>query len=259
MSVFRTGNDQFGNDIADSGGVSTAGRVTWLPYYCNYGDKSLDYLHWGGAFWYGTPDNEKFRYSTIPEAFVGSFGVPAGYVPGTSKVNVPSIANGTPPFVDTGVLDVNSFAHFGTEALWVRGPLSLQSEVMFANVEQVANPALFFWGYYAEASYFLTGESRPYDRKFGCLDRISPRHAFVADKGGCYGCGAWELLTRVSHVDLNDLTVRGGSIVDLTAGLNWYLNPYAKVQTNYIHSFLDRDPVGKSHADIIGTRFQVDF
>ncbi len=259
MSVFRTGNDQFGGDITDDGGFSTAGRVTYLPYFEDHGDKTLDYLHLGMAYWFGAPDNGKFRYATIPEAFVGAFGVPAGSVPGTSKVNVPSIANGTPPFADTGTFDVNTFVHFGSEFLWVRGPFSIQSESILASVEQTATRPLMFWGSYLEGSYFLTGESRTYDRKAGALDRITPIHSFTRDNCGDYGPGAWEALFRVSHLDLSAGNIRGGVMTDLTAGLNWYLNGYTKFQLNYIRSMLDKAPAGPSRADIAGIRMQVDF
>lgn len=259
MSVFRTGQDQFGNDIQDNGGFSTAGRVTYLPYFEDHHDKTLDYMHVGLAYWFGTPDNQKFRYSTIPEAFVGAFGVPAGSVPGTSKVNVPSIANGTPPFADTGTFDANTFLHLGSEFLWVRGPLSIQTESIMASVEQVGRRPLMFWGSYLEGTYFLTGESRTYDRKAGCLDRITPISPFTREGGCGYGPGAWEALFRVSHVDLSASNIRGGAMTDLTAGMNWYLNGYTKFQVNYIRSMLDKAPAGPSRADIAGIRFQVDF
>ncbi len=70
MSVFRTGQDQFGNDIQDNGGFSTAGRVTYLPYFEDHHDKTLDYMHVGLAYWFGTPDNQKFRYSVVPEKVI---------------------------------------------------------------------------------------------------------------------------------------------------------------------------------------------
>jgi phosphate-selective porin OprO/OprP len=258
-SVFRTGQDQYGNDITDDGGISTAGRVTWLPYFEDHLDKTLDYLHLGMAYWFGAPSNQRFRYATIPEAFVGAFGSPAGAIPGTSRVNVPSIANGTPPFADTGNIETNMFLHLGSEFLWVRGPLSFQSETMLANVEQTARRPLLFWGSYFEGSYFLTGESRTYDRKVGALDRITPIHSFLRDECGGYGPGAWEVLFRVSHVDLSANNIRGGYQTDLTAGLNWYLNGYTKFQLNYVRAMLDKAPAGDSRADIAGVRFQVDF
>ncbi|HUQ69176.1 MAG TPA: porin [Planctomycetaceae bacterium] len=264
MSGFRVGQDQFGNDIGDSGGWSTAGRLTHLLWYNDFKDaeKRLEYLHLGGAFWFGDPAADTFRYATIPEAFVGAFGVPAGTVPGTSKVQVPTIANGTPPFVDTGAIPTNTFTHLGSELLWVHGPFTWQSEVQLANLAQIGGPQLTFWGYYSEVMLFLTGESRTYNRKLGTLDRITPLRPYIRESDCEKGPGAWELAYRVSYIDLNDQNISGGRLADLTTGLNWYLNGYTKVQFNYIHAALNRNfngVNGPSDADIYGVRFQVDF
>jgi phosphate-selective porin OprO and OprP len=260
LSVFRLGQDQFGNDIADNGGASTAGRITWLPYFHERPDKQLQYVHVGGAFWFADPGNDRFRFATIPEAYVGAFGVPAGSNPGTSKIVVPSIANGTPPFADTGNLPVNTFTNLGTELLWVDGPLSTQSELQVSNVALIGDGMVTFWGLYHTVSWFATGESRPYDRKQGCLDRVTPRRPFLRDKSGCgYGPGAWEFAVRASYVDLDDGVVTGGRVSNVTSGVNWYLNGFTKVQFNYVHSLLSREPVGLSHANIFGVRAQVDF
>lgn len=264
LSGFRVGNDQFGNDIGDNGGWSTAGRLTHLMYY--HGDSQpnsrLEYLHLGGAFWLGDPGNDRFRYATIPEAYIGAFGVPAGQVPGTSGVQVPSIANGTPPFVDTGFIPTNTFVHLGGEALWAHGPWSWQSELQMATVSQIGGPQLNFWGFYSQWMWMLTGESRPYLRKIGAMDRIVPFRPFLR-QGDCQtGYGAWELAARVSYLDLDDANIRGGRLTDFTAGLNWYLNGYTKLQLNYIHAMLDRDfnnYDGKSNADIYLARMQLDF
>ncbi len=264
MSGFRTGNDQFGNDIGDAGGWGTSGRLTHLLWYDDYKDcaKTLDYVHIGNAFWYGDPGNNLMQYRTIPEAFVGAFAVPAGTIPGTSKVQVPSIANGTPPFVDTGLIPTNNFSHLGTELLWVQGPNSWQSEVQFATVSQINGSNANFWGYYSQISHFLTGESRPYNRKLGQLDRVVPLSPFVTKSGCVCGTGAWELASRISYLDLNSVNINGGELTDWTLGLNWYLNGFTKFQFNYVHAFLDRNFNGfngRSDANIYGARFQVDF
>lgn len=264
LSGFRVGNDQFGNDIGDNGGWSTAGRLTHLLYY--HGDSQphsrLEYLHLGGAFWFGDPGNDRYRYATIPEAYIGAFGVPAGLVPGTSGTHVPSLANGTPPFVDTGFIPTNTFVHLGGEALWAHGPLSWQSEMQMATVSQIGGPQLNFWGFYSQWMWMLTGESRPYLRKLGAMDRIVPFRPFLR-QGDCQtGYGAWELAARISYIDLDDANIRGGRLTDLTAGLNWYLNGNTKVQLNYILAMLDRDfrgYDGKSYADIYLARMQLDF
>jgi phosphate-selective porin OprO/OprP len=63
---------------------------------------------------------------------------------------------------------------------------------------------------------------------------------------------------RVSHVDLDDSPIQGGRLTDLTCGVNWYLNPYLRVQTNYICALLD-GPTGRSSANIFGARVGFDF
>lgn len=264
MSVFRVGQDQYGNDLGDAGGWSTAGRLTHLWWYEGSGEPHdrLDYLHTGASFWVGDPASNLFQYRTIPEAFVGAFGVPAGSVPGTSLQPVGSIANGTPPFVDTGAIPTNTFVHLGTEVLWAAGPFAWQSEVQMATVAQIGGPQLHFWGYYTQWMYFLTGESKPFLRKAGQIDRIQPLRPFLVSGDEVRGPGAWEVALRVSHVDLDNENIHGGRLTDMTVGLNWYLNGYTKMQFNYIRAMLNRQTAayaGPSAADIFGVRCQVDF
>ena len=257
-SVFKTGQDQFGDDIGDNAGISFAARGTHLAWYEEGENSSLYYLHMGGAFWYGNPGNDKMRYATIPEFYIGSFGSSPGNPVGTSKVPIPNVANGTPPFVDTGTFNCNNFQHYGGELAWSHGPFFVQSEAMLAVVNPQNNLAqMHYKGAYAAASYFLTGESRPYDKKAGCLDRVKPLQNFRTDTG-C-GYGAWELCSRYSYIDLNDGNINGGRMTDWTAGVNWYLNPYTKFQFNYIKSFLANPTYGHSYANMLGLRAQIDW
>jgi phosphate-selective porin OprO/OprP len=257
-SVFRTGQDQFGGDIGDNGGISMAARGTYLPYY-DEPSGGRYYTHLGAGYFLADPDNDVSRYATIPEFFVGE--VAPGAV-GTSQVPVPGAANGTRFFVDTGNIPTNISNRFGTEFLWVNGPLSVQSEAMVAVVDRLGAGSVYFPGVYAQVGYFLTGEHRPYDRNLGGIDRVKPFEDFFrvwTDSGICTGLGAWELATRVSWIDLNDDDVRGGELTDVTFGVNWYMNAYAKLQFNYIHAFLDDPTFGDSDTDIYGARMQMDF
>ena len=58
----------------------------------------------------------------------------------------------------------------------------------------------------------------------------------------------------MSWIDLNDDDVRGGELTDVTLGVNWYMNAYAKVQFNYIHAFLDNPTFGDSDTGIYAAR-----
>jgi phosphate-selective porin OprO and OprP len=227
-SYFRTGQDQFGSSLSTNGGNGMSARLTRLMWYECQGEQ---YLHVGGGYFFNSPPNDVTRFRSIPEIFVGEF-VPSGL--GTSGQPTPSLANGTPFFVDTaGIVDVNNVQTYGLEGLWVNGPLSLQTEAMAAIVDQSTSPQSSFDGGYATVGYFLTGEHRPYDRKAGAIDRVIPKSNFSRHGG----IGAWEIAARWSYIDLTDNEIRGGTMENLTVGMNWYTNPYCKFVFNYIHSW----------------------
>ena len=72
----------------------------------------------------------------------------------------------------TPVLDIEN------SVVW--NSLCVQSEVMVARTDRTVNegPNVTFWGGYLQASYFLTGEYRPYDRYQGYLSRVYPNERF---------------------------------------------------------------------------------
>ena len=256
-SYFRTGQDQFGNSLSSEGGNGFAGRLTQLLWYG--GGAGSEYMHVGGAYYFNSPPRGITRFRSIPEIYVGEAG--PGLV-GTSGQTVPGAANGTPFFVDTGLmLHVDDVQTFGLETLLVHGPLSFQAEAMAASVDQVGQRSLFH-GNYSQVGYFLTGEHRPYDRKAAVVDRIIPNQSF-----GKGGIGAWEVAARFSHIDLTDDAIIGGRMDNLTFGVNWFINPYVKWEFNYVHSWNDgrdhhpvlSDIYASSDINAFGTRVQADF
>ncbi len=260
LSYFRTGQDQFGDSLSKNGGNGLAGRLTHLLWYGGQGGD--EYMHIGGGYYYNSPPRDTVRFRSIPEIFVGEFRPSADV--GTSGQATPGVLDGTPFFVDTGALNnVTVVNTFGLENLWVHGPLSVQGEWMAADVNQRNNPSAILTGAYIQTGYFLTGEHRPYDRVAGAVDRVIPYHNL---KFGSGGYGAVEVALRYSYLDLTDENIFGGEMDNLTAGINWYLNPYCKCVFNYIHSWVDgRDlnppsfnPIS-SQTDAFGLRAQVDF
>ena len=147
----------------------------------------------------------------------------------------------------------------------VRGPLSVQSEYMLVPVQSMTDGTLYFNAFYLTASYFLTGEHRPYRKDQGTFDRVQPRRDFIRYAGQpqekCYelGPGAWEIAVRASQLDLNDATVNGGRLTDLTLGLNWYLNPYLRVTTNYIRAWSNVAIGDQIATDIFALRVGYEF
>jgi phosphate-selective porin OprO/OprP len=105
-----------------------------------------------------------------------------------------------------------------------------------------------FSGYYAYATWFLTGESRSaayltsanyvLPGTFGQIKIINPLSAG--------GWGAWELAARVSEVNLNSggylvqqplgisSSIQGGSQTDFTLGLNWYPDRGVRFMFNWV-------------------------
>ena len=258
MSVFRSGQDQFGDSISRVGGVGMAGRATYLPYY-DEPSEGRYFLHLGGGYYLNSPPDHVIRFRTIPEIFIGEN---APGVIGTSGQAVPGALNGTPFFVDTGPIRSNLVNTFGTETLLVNGPLMWQTEVMAAVVDQPDNPTATLWGFYTQAAYLLTGESHPYDRTFAVLDRLKPFESFFRSRANgqiCQGWGAWELAARLSHINLNSYNIRGGHMTDFTFGINWYLNPYSKMVFNYVNSNPNTPLHGKSTCNIYAAMIQMDF
>jgi len=144
----------------------------------------------------------------------------------------------------------------------VYGSFTLQGEYVCAMVDSKAAGDPDFSGFYLKGSWFLTGETRPYQKKTGVFSRIKPRRNFTGNFGD--GPGAWEASVRFSNLDLSDSRVDGGKITTLSLALNWYLNPNTKVMFNYVHAWADRNGATAAtnydgEGDIFQMRFQVDF
>jgi len=154
--------------------------------------------------------------------------------------------------VNTGNVPTNGVDLLNAEGAVVYGPFSAQAEYSQSFVSIPGSVDANVGGFYTQASWFLTGESRPYRRARGYFDRVRPLHNLAFDGTGW---GAWEVAARFSWLDLNSGSVRGGQLSDVTAGLNWYLNPNVRITANYIHAH--RQATGD--ANIVQSRFQFAF
>ncbi|MDR4498037.1 MAG: porin [Candidatus Scalindua sp.] len=236
--IFRNA-DAFGDSQGVSsteGGYSFSGRLTAVPWYEDNGRKLV---HAGISYSYQNAFENRVRYSSRPEM------------------------NLADKFVDTGDISAESANLFNPELAIVHGPFSFQAEYTYADIDRKgsADKDLHFSGFYAYGSYYLTGENREYKREEGAFARVKPNKNFQWGSGE--GKGAVELAARYSELDLSDESIEGGRLKDITAGINWYLNPNTRVTLNYVRASVDRSignvRLNDDSADMLAMRFYIDF
>lgn len=234
-SVSRSTTTPLTNTPDESWGFN--GRATWEPVF-----DTGKILHLGVAGFY----RRSLKSADVADA-----------VRITDRPGV-RIDNGN--IADSGVItNVHSAAYGGVEGLAIFKSLTVGGEAGRLWLDRIAAPDEHFTGYYGFASYFLTGETRP--MKGGNFDRIRPFHELGKD-----GLGAFEVALRYDHINLANtpiLSRAGNKASSVTLGLNWYLNPYAKVQFNWIHFDGDNTPLNpigsKTEGDAFASRLHLDF
>jgi phosphate-selective porin OprO and OprP len=264
IGAYKNTQNVFAYDTGDNEYALT-GRMTCVPYAaCD--DRRL--LHFGCAASYRGLDQDT--------------AVADGNVRVRSRA---SLRNGpgplNPVLADTnfaGRLFAENEVLVAPEAAFVLGPLHLQSEYVggFLN-STIFTPLggaptnvgeVFFQGSYVQATYFLTGEHRAYDRHEARFGRVTPLHNFGFSDGCLSGWGAWQVGARYGYLDLSDDAIDAGYIQDFTLGLNWFWNPFAKMQFNYIYQQVQntqRNGAGAITAENdddlqgFGVRFAYDF
>ena len=152
--------------------------------------------------------------------------------------------------IDTSTINANHVLTYGLEAAGNWHSLYGQGGYFHFDVDRrdslLSNPS--FDGWYAQASWVLTGEAKPYRPERGAYGSPSPSDEFSFDKPGW---GAWELAARYSVLDLNFDAgaaglampvdgIRGGDQKIWTLGLNWYPNNAIRFLLDYQHTDVDR-------------------
>jgi phosphate-selective porin OprO/OprP len=171
---------------------------------------------------------------------------------GGPDLEVRGYHNGT-KFFDTGTLTAEGQMTLGTELAVVLGPFSAQGEYFVSTLEGNGAGAadIDFDGGYAFVSYFLTGESRPYNAATGTFGRVK-------------GEGAIELAARYDMMNLDDVGfgTSAAEVTSWTLGANYYFNPYVRAMLNYQNSqfdFTTASGAADADVDFYGTRLQLDF
>lgn len=148
----------------------------------------------------------------------------------------------------TGSLASEQVDLLGFEAAYSQGPLSLQAEMVQSSLDTADATA-----WYLMASYFLTGESRPYKASSGVFSRIKP-----ANNQDDAGSGALELAVRITEIDLEEMTA-GEEAEAVTVGLNWYLNPNSRIMFNLTNASPGEASAYGNDVTSFVTRFAVNF
>jgi phosphate-selective porin OprO/OprP len=216
----------FGDTVSTKGGTDDedwgwGARATWAPI-----SEKSQVVHVGLGLNYRDTDTAgSSQFKTAAETHVSGVSI-----------------------VDTGTIaDTKDYFKVGAELAYVKGPFSTQAEYIRTDVSREGATDLEFDGWYAQAGYFFTGESRNYSKgKFG---KITPKSSV-----GAGGMGAWELALRYSTIDLSDADIDGGEADTFTLGLNWFATPTLRFSANYVDVL---DVKGGTYDDAEPSVFQV--
>ncbi len=205
--------DAFGFGEGDQ--YAFTGRVTGLPWRSEDGENVVHIGVWGGV---RATDSDDFRVRQRPEIHLA------------------------PRYLDTfdEIGEIDGIALFGVDAGVTHGRFSAMGEYMMQSLDRPMGDVTF-WGAYVQGAVFLTDDHRGYRAADGFFDKVKPKKNVQIGKDG--GWGAWEVALRYSHLDLDDGGVNAGTMDDITAGVNWFLNPNLRWSLNYVHAWVERDSV----------------
>lgn len=222
-------------------GYALAGRATVAPYL-----SGTTFTHLGvGA---------SYRVNSYTQRIDGQFD--RQYIPIRLRTRLGTRAIDGRFIGGDDVTDAVDMTRLNAEAAFGIGPFSLQGEITSVGLDRDFNQEnLRLGGYYVQASYFLTGESRTYRAYRGNFGALIPNRNFSPG----FGPGAIELTGRYSWVDSNDKDYDGGQMEHITLGINWYLNREVRLMFNYIYLEAERLNGKQSNGSVFGMRLQVEF
>jgi len=156
--------------------------------------------------------------------------------------------------LSAALADADQASTYGLEVAWAQGPFSAQAEFSSVNIDSASGQDPSLTGHYVQLAYTLTGEMRSYKNYDGVFGGVTPSANYASGDGG----GAWELALRYSGADFS-LPGAPAELTSTTAGVNWYLNPNARVMANYVLSEVDGTGAGTGEQSAFQLRFQVNF
>jgi len=270
-----------GNKVQDGAKALAAAGATAAP---NFDEQQAVVARLSDRFWHTQDANFVVgingTYVIKPPDSVPHGAATLSTTPGATALNSVTLSDPLELTVDsngialatTGSLPANHVSQWGVEAAGNffnvygqagyygfdvdRAPVAFTQFTAAATshttIVQPSNNSLSGW--YAQATWILTGEEKPYNTATGSF--TAPKVAHPLGFGPDAGWGAFELAGRYSDLDLNSHaldasnivtawpsglnrtytyynTVRGGDQRILTAALNWYPNNFVKFAFQY--------------------------
>ena len=146
--------------------------------------------------------------------------------------------------IKSKIKGVNKTKRVGLEVAVVKGAFSFQGEYIALTATNNKN-TYGFDGWYGQVSWFPTGEHRKYKAKAGKFSRIKLKKP------------ALEITYRVAKIRLEDKKKNPKEEVDMTLGLNYYLQKNIRLMSNYTFAEVTKPETIKEH--IIQVRGQYGF
>lgn len=199
----------------------------WLETGASFEDNANDYVGRITGLAQVSPDNRNFLHLGLGLRRAGSDA-------GMLRLSGRPESNVADRYVDTGEFAADYAGSLSLESVWQRGPLALTFEQIFTRADAPASGNPEFGGRYFMVSWMLTGESRAYNRSLGYAGAVTPGRR----------TGAFELVARVSQLDLDDAAIAGGELDKFYLGLNWWSSQQWKAGVGYGHADLERDGSG---------------
>jgi phosphate-selective porin OprO/OprP len=243
LAVFQNGFNQLTNQ--NDNGREVAGRVTY-NFGSSLGADSVLHLGLGGTtgkyeVLATATNNTSGAASTTTRATIISFRDENRGLANIYRAQLGSLALGTATYGGTSdepmVVDKTMR---GLEAVYSTGPFKVQGEYVKASFDastSVATGSGDVKVYYAEAMYNITGESWASAYKNGAFSGLKPNSNYSS----AGGTGAWQVGVRFSKFDASDVSTAGANDREqnsdrgrtVTVGLNWLMNPNARIMLNY--------------------------
>ncbi|MES2684504.1 MAG: porin [Pseudomonadota bacterium] len=175
---------------------------------------------------------------------------------------------------NAGAANANTFGTQNTlhaELAGSFGPFTAQAEYAMATLEDGFGPAaspsdIDVVAYYAQASYFITGESKVYKKDRGAFGSPKPINDFGAvelvaryessenkesEAGQARGCALGGVLAPAPNFSTCEAS-------QITLGANWYVNPNVRFMLNYYIAEADVGS-GSDEPEAITLRAQMSF